>query len=199
MIANYKTKAFAVQIKIEAGPPLKFGPTAIVGSEHVKRKLFENKMAWKTGETYDTRLIDETQQKLLDTGLFNSIIVAHDLEPSSQQELGMRIDATETKHHSVNVGASYETFFGPGLTFGWENRNVSGLGRKLTLQGDVTSRTHTGTGTFFVPDFWRVDQDYILQAQSAQESILAYHQQSYSVTNRIERRIGVKYRVMTVA
>ena len=195
MIADYKTKTFAAHVKIDAGPLVKFGPTTIQGSRHVKRKLFENKIVWKTGDIYDTRLIDKTQQKLLDTGLFNSIIVAHDLEPSGNHELGMRIDATETKHHSVNVGASYETFFGPGLTFGWENRNISGLGRKLSLQGDVTARTHTGTGTFFVPDFWKIDQDYILQAQSMQESILAYHQQSYSITNRIERRIGTKYRV----
>jgi translocation and assembly module TamA len=56
-------------------------------------------------------------------------------------------------------------------------------------------RTHTGTGTFFVPDFWKIDQDYVLQAQSMQESILAYHEQSYSITNRIERRIGTAYRV----
>ena len=194
MEADYQTKTFAAQIKIEAGPPLKFGKAAIAGSDHVKRKLFENKIAWKTGETYDTRLIDKTQQKLLDTGLFNSIIVSHDLEPNTEHELGMKIEATETKHHSLNVGASYETFFGPGLTFGWENRNISGLGRKLTLQGDVTSRTHTGTGTFFMPDWLRVDQDYVVQAQSAQESILAYRQQSYSLTNRIERKIGVAYR-----
>jgi outer membrane translocation and assembly module TamA len=96
------------------------------------------KLAGKQGELYDTRLIDKTQEKLLDTGLFNSIIITHDLEPDAENELGMKIDATETKHHSINIGASYETFFGPGLTFGWENRNVSGLGRKLSLQGDVT-------------------------------------------------------------
>ncbi len=195
IIADYKTKTFAAYIKIDAGPPLKFGPTSIIGSQHVKHQLFENKIAWKTGEIYDTRLIDKTQQKLLDTGLFNSIIVSHDLDPNTEQELGMRVDATETKHHSINIGASYETFFGPGLTFGWENRNISGLGRKLSLQGDVTARTHTGTGIFFVPDFWKIDQDYVLQAQSMQESILAYHQQSYSVTNRIERKIGTQYRV----
>jgi translocation and assembly module TamA len=35
----------------------------------------------------------------------------------------------------------------------------------------------------------------VVQAQSAQESILAYRQQSYSLTNRIERKIGVAYRV----
>jgi translocation and assembly module TamA len=195
MVADYKTKTFAVHLKIEAGPFVNFGATSIMGASRVKRKLFENKIAWKKGEPYDTRLIDKTQQKLLDTGLFSSIIVAHDLEPDAQHELGMRIDATETKHRSINIGASYETFFGPGLTFGWENRNVSGLGRKLSLQGDVTAHTHTGAGTFFVPDFWKIDQDYVAQAQILQESILAYHEQSYSITNRIERKIGTKYRV----
>lgn len=195
MVADYKTKTFAVRLKIEAGPLLKFGPTSIVGSEHVKDQFFENKISWNTGDIYDTSLIDKTQQKLLDTGLFNSIMITHDLEPTENNELSMRIDATETKHHSVHIGASYETFFGPGLTFGWENRNVAGMGRKLSLQGDVTARTHTGTGTFFVPDFLKVDQDYVFQAQSMQESILAYHQQSYSITNRIERKIGTQYRV----
>jgi outer membrane translocation and assembly module TamA len=73
-----RRRPLRLQIKIDAGPEVKFGPTTIAGSEHVKIKLFENKISWKTGETYDTRLIDKTQQKLLDTGFFNSIIVAHD-------------------------------------------------------------------------------------------------------------------------
>ncbi|MBS0649091.1 MAG: BamA/TamA family outer membrane protein [Verrucomicrobia bacterium] len=195
MVADYKTKTFAVHLKIDAGPLVKFGATVIEGSRHVKNKLFENKISWKEGDPYDTRLIDKTQQKLLDTGLFTSIVIAHDVEPGSNKELGMRIDATETKHRSINIGASYETFFGPGLTFGWENRNVAGLGRKLSLQGDVTAHSHTGTGIFFVPDFWKIDQDFVAQAQALQESILAYNEQSYSATTRVERRIGTKYRI----
>ncbi len=195
MIADFKAKSFAAHVKIDAGPLVKFGSTSIVGTHRVKKKLVENKIVWKEGETYDTREIDKTQQKLLDTGLFNSIIVAHDMEPDDQKELGMRIETTETKHRSINIGASYETFFGPGLTGGWENRNVSGLGRKLSFQGDFTARTHTAAATFFVPDFWKIDQDYVFQAQVMQESIFAYHQQIYNLTNRIERRIGTKYRV----
>jgi translocation and assembly module TamA len=195
MVADYKSKTFAATVKIDAGTAVKFGATSVAGNRRVKNKFIENKIVWKEGETYDTRMIDKTQQKLLDTGLFNSIIVAHDIEPNAEKELPMRIDTTETKHRSVNIGASYETFFGPGLTGGWENRNISGLGRKLSLQGDFTAKTHTGTATFFVPDFWKIDQDYVSQAQAMQESIFAFHQQSYSITNRVERRIGTKYRV----
>jgi translocation and assembly module TamA len=195
MIADYADKTFSVSLKIEAGPLSKFGATALYGAPHVKKKFFDNKISWKEGEVYDRRLIEKTQKKLLDTGLFSSIVIAHDPSLNDQQELPMRIDATETKRRSINLGASYQTFFGLGATFGWENRNVSGMGRKLSLQGDVTAHTHTGTGTFFVPDFWKIDQDYSFQAQALQESIYAYHQRSYSVTNRIERRIDTKYRV----
>ena len=193
MVADYDTKTFRVDLVLNAGKYAEFGPTIITGAPHIKQQLFENKCEIKPGEPYDSRVIEKTQKKLLDTGLFSSVIITHETEPTPQ--LPLKIEAIETKHKSINIGASYQTFFGPGLTFGWENRNVSGLGRKLSLQGDVTARTHTGTATFFVPDFWKLDQDYVAQAQALQESIFAYHQQSYAITNRIERRIGTEYRV----
>lgn len=194
IIADYKHKTFAVHLKIDAGPLSKFGKTTVTGTRKVKNKLFENKMAWKVDEIYDTRLVEKTQKRLLDTGLFTSVIISHDSNLNDQKQLPMRIEASETKHRSVNVGASYQTYFGPGVTVGWEHRNLSGLGRKFSLQGDFTKRTHTGTAVFFVPDFYTIDQDYVLQGQALQESIFAYHQRAYNITNRIERRIDTKYR-----
>lgn len=192
-VADYKTKTVAVNIKIEREELSHFGPTTFQGAPDVKPKLFENKITWKEGEVYDTKLVDQTQKKLLDTGLFSSVIVTHGT--SSQGELPMRVEAVETKHKNINVGASYQTFFGPGLTFGWDNRNVSGLGRTFSLKGDVTARTHTAAATFFVPDWWKVDQDYVAQAQVMQESIFTYHEESYNITQRMERRINTQYRV----
>jgi translocation and assembly module TamA len=195
IVADYKTKTVTIHLFLNMGEEARFGGTLIYGAPGVKAKLFENKMAWKEGETYDTRLVESSQKKLLDTGLFSSVIISHDETVNSNHELPMRIEATETKHKNINFGASYQTFFGPGLTFGWENRNVSGLGRTLSLKGDVTRQTHTGTATYFVPDWWKVDQDYVFQAQVAQESIYTYHEESYNLTQRIERRIDTRYRV----
>jgi translocation and assembly module TamA len=106
----------------------------------------------------------------------------------------MKIEATENKHKSLNVGVSYQTFFGPGVTFGWENRNIGGMGRKLSLQGDVTKKTHSGVATFLVPDCFKIDQDAVVQAQALHESIFAYTDRSYNLSFRFERRIGTKYR-----
>lgn len=192
MIADYNTKTISIEFSVEPGELCEFGSLSFAGAPHVKRKLFKNKISWKEGATYDDRLVETTQKKLLDTGLFSSILITHE---GTNKKLPMRIEATETKHKNINVGASYQTFFGPGLTFGWENRNVSRLGRTLSFKGDVTRETHSGTVLFFVPDWWKVDQDYVLQAQALQESLFAYHERSYHLTNRIERRIDTKYRV----
>ncbi len=194
IVADYKTKTITIHLFIEAGPLSHFGATLLKGGSRVKKKVFENKISWKKGDIYDTRLIDITQKKLLDTGLFSSIIISHGDTLNANKQLPMRIEATETKHKNINVGASYQTFFGPGLTFGWENRNVSGLGRNLSLKGDVTAHTHTGSATFFVPDWWKVNQDYVFKAQILQESLFAYHEKSYDLTQRIERRFGTQYR-----
>jgi translocation and assembly module TamA len=195
LTADYQTKTFSILFEIEAGPLAKFGTTLISGNQQTHREFFDNKISWKEGEIYDTKLVEQTQKKLLDTGLFTSAVITHAPEVRTNQELLMHIDVVETKHRSINFGASYQTFFGPGLTFGWENRNTMGMGRRLSLQGDVTAHSHTGTATFFVPDCWKVDQDFVSQAQAMQESILAYHELDYSVTGRVERRVGTKYRV----
>jgi translocation and assembly module TamA len=195
MKADYKTKAFYIYFQIEAGLFSKFGGTTILGNKQTNPRLFLNKLSWEEGEAYDTRLVETTQKKLLDTALFSSVVITHGSKTDPEQELPMKIDVLETKHRSVNFGASYQTFFGLGLTFGWENRNIMGLGRRLSLQGDVTGHSHTGTATYFIPDCWKVDQDVVSQAQAMQESILAYHLLDYSLIGRVERRIGTQYRV----
>jgi translocation and assembly module TamA len=195
MVADGKTKTMRILWNVATGPYCRFGPTDIRGVVATQPGFIQHKIAWKEGDPYASSLVETTQKNLLDTGLFSSVLITHDLEPNGQDELGMKVELNENKHRSINIGASYQTFFGPGLTFGWEDRNVSGLGRKLALQGDVTRKTHSGVATFWVPDFFRVDQDYVAQAQAVYESIFAYADRSYSITNRVERRIGTKYRV----
>jgi translocation and assembly module TamA len=193
MIADGATKTFRIQLFVQTGPLSRFGPATYQGLTEVKPEFVERKTAWKTGATYASHEVEETQKKMMDSGLFSSVFIAHDTQLNASGELPMKFDVAESKHKSINVGVSYQTFFGPGITFGWENRDVGGLGRKLTLQGDLTRKTHSGSATYFVPDFFTVNQDYVAQAVAMHEKIFTYAERSYSVANRVERRIGDKY------
>ncbi len=195
MVADGKTKTFHVTIDIQTGPFSKFGPTTVTGTKSVKPLFIERKTEWKEGDCHSSLKVEKTEQNLMDSGLFSSSLITHAENQDDQGRLPMRIEVNESKHKSLNVGVSYQTFFGPGITFGWENRNVGGMGRKLSLQGDATRKTHAGSATYLVPDCWKIDQDYVAQAIAMHESIFTYSDKSYSLTNRIEWRINTEYRV----
>ena len=62
---------------------------------------------------------------------------------NEQGELPITIDVAETKPRSISVGASYQTTFGAGASFEWENRNIGGMGRRFCLQADIAQRGHS--------------------------------------------------------
>jgi translocation and assembly module TamA len=167
-----------------------FGPSTIVGNERVKEAYIEGKKAWKETEVYDNRKVEKTQQDLLSSGLFSSVFITHAEVADANGELAMKIDVGETKHHTLNLGVSYQTVFGPGITFGWENRNIAGMGRRVNFQGDITRISQTGLATYTHPEFLRKDQDFIWQAQAAHEALFAYSMRSYNVMQRLDRRFN---------
>ena len=195
MVADGKTKTFSVSLDLQTGPFSLFGLTDIRGEKNVKKTFINRKIAWKENEPYTASLVEKTQTALMDTGLFTSVLVTHPEGLGAGGHLPMTVDVLENKRRSINGGVSYQTFFGPGVTFGWENRNIGGMGRRLTLQADATRKTHSGAVTFLAPDFYQLEQDYVAQAQAMNETIYTYFQRSYSVTNRVEKRIDTRYRL----
>jgi len=194
IVANGETKTVSISLDVQAGELSRFGPVSFQGLTSVKPLLVQRKIRWKENEIYNSRLVEDTQNFLLDTHLFSSVLITHAEELSSDGTLPMTIEVIESKHRSVNVGASYQTFFGPGVTFGWEHRNFGGMGRKLSIQGDFTRISHTGLVVYQIPDFLRVGQDYVWQGQAMHEAITAYSQRTYNLGNRLERNWGTRFR-----
>jgi translocation and assembly module TamA len=195
IIADGEKKTVRIDLEIQAGAPACFGNLTIEGLNLVNPRLIYQKMAWRQGERYNSSLVEITQKTLFDTGLFSSVLIAHGQEVNEKGELPMTIQVAESRYRSVNAGVSYQTFWGPGITLGWENRNIDGMGRRLSIQGEATRISHSGVATYFVSDYRRIGQDYIWQAQALHEDIRAYHERSYNLINRLERKIGKKMRI----
>ncbi|MBI2812488.1 MAG: BamA/TamA family outer membrane protein [Candidatus Melainabacteria bacterium] len=196
IVVDGKTKSVRVDLYVKTGEKAEFGQTSIVGTKRVKPLFLEQHTEWKEGESYDSRLVDKTQNELIDSGLFSSVLITHEEDLSANGQVPMKIEVTETKHKSVNIGVSYQTVFGPGVTFGWANKNVGGMGRTLSLQGDITRISQTGVATYIHPNFNRIGQDMIARAQAAHESLrFAYSSRSYNLMDRFERRINRRLRM----
>lgn len=194
VIVDGKTKTVRVQLNVRTDQKAEFGPTTIVGTSRVKPRFVEQKLQWKEDAPYDSRLVEKTQNRLIDTGLFSSVLITHEESLSPNGAIPLKVEVSESKHKSVNLGVSYQTVFGPGVTFGWANRNVGGMGRTLSFQGDVTRISQTGVAMYVHPDFNRIGQDMIAKAQAAHEDIFAYSMRSYSLADRLERQISRRFR-----
>lgn len=195
ILVDGQTKTLHVNLEIDTGPLARFGPVCICGQTDVCPELIERKIVWCQGERYNSCLVEKTQKALMDTGLFCSVLITHEDALQDNGELALQIEVTESKHRSVSIGVSYQTVFGPGVTFGWEHRNLGGMGRKLSVHGDITKRSHSGIANYLITDFRRIGQDFIAQAQAMHESITPYSLRSYNFISRVERKIGKRLRL----
>lgn len=195
VVANGKTKQVTVHLDVDTGPLSRFGPVCYQGQTSVKPEYMEKKVTWREGEIYNSQQVECSQKSLLDTGLFSSVLITHDDTLGPDGGMRMRVDVSETKHRSINIGASYQTFWGFGLGFGWENRNIHGLGRKLSIQGDLTKNSHTGLAAYAVPDFRQPGEDFVTQAAAVHEAVdPSYSMRSYSAMSRVEKKFKAGFR-----
>lgn len=190
-----ETKMVSIHFDIDSGPFSYFGALKLKGNSNVKPLYIEQKLDWKEGTPYSSQQVENTQKELMDSGLFSSVLISHQDIPSPDGRLPIEVEVAESKHRSIYGGVSYQTYYGPGVTFGWEHRNLNGMGRRLSLRGDVTKRSHSGVATYLVPNFCKIGQDYVWEAEAMYLNILPYSERSYSLTNRFEKKITKATRV----
>ncbi len=197
VLVDMKDAEVDASVCVQEGPLSKFGPTTFFGIQDVKPRFIERKVAWREGEVFNLDLIEETQNRLLKTDLFSSVLVSYSEELDELGELPLKVRVAEAKHRTVALGASYATVEGPGGNFSWTHRNFRGMGEKLSLSGDVSARFIGGKLAFEKSDFLRFDQTLTMNGEARRENIKPYLSFTYEQTNRIERKID-KYRTFAI-
>lgn len=190
VVVDGRTKTMSIQLIVEHGPLCVFGSYRIEGLKRTKASFLNSKIAWKEGEVFSQELVDETRNNLIDTTLFSIVLI--DLDTSGNTcKIPLIINVTETKYRSIGFGASYQTQWGAGGNFLWENRNVGGKGAKLILDGDVTQRSITGVVGFTIPDCLAIGQDMTWQAKADSISVpISFSAQAYSLSWTLEKRLS---------
>jgi translocation and assembly module TamA len=189
ILADVKTKEVFVDLCVDKGKLARFGETTIKGLKNINSKFLNRKILWKEGNVYSPQKVEETQTRLLQSDLFSSVVISHDEKIDDKDKLGMNINLMESKHKSISIGASYETIFGPGISFSWANRNFRGFGELLSIDADVTKKTLEGIATYLKPDFVKLDQDYLLRFIAQREKLHLYLSRIYSIKSRLDTKI----------
>ncbi len=190
IIVDMADKKVDAAICVQEGPLCRFGPITFFGIKNINPRFIDRKITWKEGEIFNLDRIDETQNRLLKSDLFSSVLITHAEELDEAGELSMKIRLSEAKHRSISLGFFYATVDGPGGTVCWIHRNLRGMGEYLSLESNVSKRFIDGSATYRKPDFFHIDQTFSAHAKASRENIVPYCAFTYLESNRIERQIN---------
>lgn len=190
VFADQNEKNVLVKMLVETGPLTYFGPLTINGLERVKEKFFCKKLRWQEGELYHPTKIGKTQEALELSGLFSSVNISHDEEPTDGNLMPLTITVMEAKQRSIGFGLNYTTSLGPGFTGEWEDRNIFGAGEKLSVRADVWQKLQEGSISYLIPDYKRQDQNLIWLLDYRHERTKSFTENAFSFSGTIERKLS---------
>jgi len=177
---------------VKEGPLTTFGPTTFFGIKDINPRFIERKISWEEGCIYDSDLLAKTQERLLKTELFSSVLISHGDALDENGSLPLKMRVTEARHKKISLGVFYATVDGIGGSATWTHRNLRGMGEIFSATIEASQKYYAGTATYKKPDFLTFDQTYRALVQISQEKIYPYHSFRYRFANYIERPLSSK-------
>ncbi len=193
VVLDRATKTMEVTYTVDAGPRVRFGPTTITGLTLLDAAYVERRIQWRRGAVYDSRLVDQTRKALVDSGLFASVTISpqrpQERSDSEDEPAPMTIAVVERARHSVGAGLYYDTSEGIGGRAFWEERNLFGNGENVRVQGEAAQQLFDGLARFTEPDVLATNQDWVSEAELAEEQPDPYDSRKVRLYSGLARHV----------
>jgi translocation and assembly module TamA len=187
-VVDHDADAMDLTLRLNAGPPVRFGEIEVTGLEQVHPDFVERRLPWQPGELITAERLEAGRRALREANLFNTIGVRLGETPDAAGRLPVTVVVTERKHRSIEAGGRYQTDEGPGGNLAWEHRNFFGRGERVRAELDASAIAGFLTGSFRKPDVWIRDLALITDAQLAFENPDAYESESARARVGLERQ-----------
>lgn len=104
---NINDKTVDVTFNIDCGGVFTFGETTITGNQRTSAYYINKEMAFEAGDTFDKRILERTQQQIMDLGVFQFVTVKSRAEEIPTERIPMEIMVKEAARFKVKFGVGY--------------------------------------------------------------------------------------------
>ncbi len=129
-----------VEYSVTEGRPAPIGELSVRGGGKVKDDIVLRELTLKPGDTFSGTKMVDSQQKVLDTGLFKDV----EIEPKASQTDSVAVDllvkVKERKMRELSFRVGYGTLDEARLSGGWLHRNLWNTGRTAEIRGTLGTR-----------------------------------------------------------
>lgn len=191
--ADHDLHTISIIFELKLGAEAKIGEVSIKGLRTLSAPYMQKKIPIKTGGCFRKKDLTQTRIALQNTGLLSQSDIKLPNAPDAQGNVPVTLNVIERPNKTVKAGANYSTDIGPGVTAGWEHRNLFGQAEKLSTSLSVASVESSIGGQFEKPEFLRDDQRLKLGLTLTREDSDAYENTGINFTTGIERSLKDKW------
>ncbi len=195
--ANHKTGTLDVDIRVYAGPTATLGDVSVVGNQDVDREFIIEQAAIIPGSQYSPERISDIRKRLLQLGVFSSVIVDVGENLNGDGQVTLIIKVKERKQRYLGVGTTYSNSEGFGIEGYWGHRNLFGRAGKLRVDGsisrigearDLAGLNYSAGFLYEQPGFYDPASTFSAAGRAVSENYNAFERRS------VRGRVGVSHK-----
>jgi translocation and assembly module TamA len=188
VILNKENKSANLEYKIIAKEKAAFGTTFFSGQGSVETSYLNKLVPWRKGDCFRRSKIENLRTQLFESGLFSRVETTLPSSPDDNGLVDIKVNVKERAHRTVRLGLNYYTDTGPGLTAGWEHRNIFGQAEKLSADLTISTIEQNLKTSLSKPFFVRNDQTLNLSSSIKRQDTDAFEEIGLDIGGNIHRR-----------
>lgn len=178
--------AARLEYRVAKSPEVHIGQVHVQGVETVNEEFLRKRLQMKPGDCFSRNKLDTAKLRLLRTNLIAGVNA--EVSEPVEGTVDITFLVIERKHRTVRLGVGYTSDEGPGVSAGWEHRNILGRGEKIEVETRVNEVKQSLKGELLVPRFFRDDQDFTAKAEASNEDRDSYQSEAITFGGTLSRR-----------
>ncbi len=196
-IINHDKRTVVLIFPVHLGGKAIIDSTDIEPTQNLDPSFIRNRLFWKKGDTYDTRVVERTRRQLSQTGLFDNVVVTpkpveektESNANEKEQPITMHVKTTEAAPRALAAGVHYATSQGGEARLSWDHYNLLGHGENLGANLRVAKIRTKARIYYNVPDCGSPNQTLKNEMYVLKEKTRAYRSNTIAASSKIERQL----------
>jgi translocation and assembly module TamA len=175
---------------IRPGPVVALGEVTYTGVDGIDPDFVRSRLPWTPGTRYTPELVREARRELVETGLFRAVRVELPDTPPADGAAPVTIAAEQRLHRTVSAGVRFETDGGPGVSAGWEHRNLFGGAERFQVALDADLLEQSLSASLRTPDFFGRSRSLLVESGVLRQTTDAFDSLAIEAGAGIEQRFS---------
>lgn len=176
IIARHADAKLDVDVALDTGPRLRFGPLSVSGNRNVSDDRVREIAGLPEGEVFSPQEMDAAARRLRRTGTFASVALSEADQIGPNDTLPINAQVSEANPRRIGFGIELSSIDGVTLSAFWLHRNLLGGAERIRMDAQVSGISgETGGidyslgGTFTRPATFGPDTDYFLSGEISRQ------------------------------